>query len=88
MTCSCRNCGKTYEEEKGKADFKGYCTNGCMKKKAKQLGWNEAAEKRLTLQQRMRFGRTDTMYANPEASQGCRQLAVHAECKTRSIMAA
>lgn len=37
--CICRNCGKEYLEEKATADFTGYCTQGCLRAKAKELGF-------------------------------------------------
>lgn len=40
MICQCRNCPKTYEESKSRADFTGYCSQKCMKEKAKKLGWD------------------------------------------------
>ena len=39
MTCQCRMCSKKYEEEKSRADFKGYCSQGCMHNMARRLGF-------------------------------------------------
>lgn len=63
MTCTCRNCGKRYNDEKSRADYTGYCTQKCMKAKAKSLGWNEAKEKKLTYSQRVISFRSDSLYA-------------------------
>lgn len=48
MRCSCRYCGGQYEEERSRADYKGYCSQTCMKEKAKALGW-DGKERKLNL---------------------------------------
>ncbi len=37
--CKCRECGKKYDEYKGTADFKGYCSQKCFHERAKKFGY-------------------------------------------------
>ena len=39
--CICRFCGKIYEEQKSRADYKGYCSQKCLHAKAKFLGYKK-----------------------------------------------
>lgn len=55
MTCKCRNCGAPYDEEKSRADWKGYCSQACFHARARARGYQPALEKKL--------GRTYSEYA-------------------------
>lgn len=37
--CKCRNCGKTYDARKSRADWTGFCSAKCQHEKAKYLGY-------------------------------------------------
>jgi hypothetical protein len=37
--CVCRTCGKQYDPNKSRSDWQGYCSQSCMRKKARELGW-------------------------------------------------
>lgn len=39
--CKCRTCGKVYDEDKTRADYKGYCSQKCFHQKAKELGYRK-----------------------------------------------
>lgn len=39
--CRCRTCGDQYEESKSRAEFKGYCSAGCLHEKSKKLGYRK-----------------------------------------------
>lgn len=41
QTCRCRNCGTKYLEPKSRADYKGFCSAGCLHDKAIQLGYKK-----------------------------------------------
>ncbi len=43
--CKCRLCGKIYSEDKSRADWKGYCTQGCFHAMAKKHGFVKRLEK-------------------------------------------
>lgn len=45
MKCVCRTCKKVYDDQKATADYTGYCTQRCMKAKAKEYGWSERNER-------------------------------------------
>lgn len=45
--CLCRSCGKTYAEHKSRADYKGYCSQGCLHNRARLRGYRPATEKKL-----------------------------------------
>jgi hypothetical protein len=54
--CICRNCGKVYCDMKSLADYTGYCTQRCMKQKAKSFGYSESKAKAAkNLYSRMRI---------------------------------
>lgn len=42
MICRCRNCGKKYDEDKSRADFKGYCSQACLHERAWKFGWRKS----------------------------------------------
>lgn len=39
--CRCRNCGKEYDRNKSRAEYKGFCSAKCQHVKAKQLGYRK-----------------------------------------------
>ncbi len=39
MKCKCRTCGSLYKEAKSTADYKGYCSQGCLHLKSRELGF-------------------------------------------------
>lgn len=41
LECLCRECGKEYFENKSRADYKGYCSNKCLREMAKRYGWKK-----------------------------------------------
>jgi hypothetical protein len=43
--CLCRNCGAHYDENKSRADWKGYCTQACVHEKARKHGYQKSREK-------------------------------------------
>ncbi len=43
--CVCRNCGKHYLESKSRADYKGFCSQPCMREKAKSAGFIKGSKK-------------------------------------------
>lgn len=45
MKCICRFCKKEYNNQTSRCDYTGYCTQRCMKAKARELGWTPAIEK-------------------------------------------
>ncbi len=45
LICICRNCGKQYDADKSRADYKGYCSQKCLHAMAKRLGYNKKYEK-------------------------------------------
>lgn len=47
QACKCRQCGKGYAEGESRADYKGYCSQACLHKKAGSLGWRRSGVKRV-----------------------------------------
>lgn len=45
MLCKCRNCGTKYDENKSRADWKGYCSQACFHAKARKHGYKKSYEK-------------------------------------------
>lgn len=45
MICRCRNCGSRYDENKSRADYKGYCTQACLHEKARKHGYKKRSDK-------------------------------------------
>lgn len=43
--CKCRNCGSMYDPNKSRADFTGYCSQGCMHEKSKSLGYKKPKDR-------------------------------------------
>jgi hypothetical protein len=43
--CKCRNCGKKYDNQTSRAWYTGYCSQKCLREKAKALGWHESKKK-------------------------------------------
>lgn len=41
VPCLCRNCGDIYEENKSRADCKGYCSQGCLHEQARRCGYRK-----------------------------------------------
>lgn len=39
--CRCRECQKVYQDDTSRAFFMGYCSQKCLKAKAKRYGWSE-----------------------------------------------
>lgn len=39
MNCICRTCSKTYNNQASRADYRGYCSQLCVRNKARSLGW-------------------------------------------------
>ncbi len=44
--CKCRTCKKLYDPARSRADYKGYCTQECLRIMALAHGWNKAREER------------------------------------------
>jgi hypothetical protein len=40
LHCTCRACTRTYREDKATADWKGYCSQKCIREKLKTFGYN------------------------------------------------
>ena len=45
MICRCRFCNQVYSEDKSRADYKGYCSQRCLHKKAKELGFRKQSDR-------------------------------------------
>lgn len=39
--CICRTCKKIYEEDKSRAELKGYCSQKCMHEKSREFGFRK-----------------------------------------------
>jgi hypothetical protein len=37
--CICRNCGKEYDNQKARGDYRGFCSAKCQHEKARELGY-------------------------------------------------
>lgn len=42
MKCQCRQCHKVYDEDKSRADYKGYCSQACMHTMSHRHGYRTA----------------------------------------------
>jgi hypothetical protein len=49
LMCLCRQCNSEYDPYKSRADYQGYCSQGCMKRKLKWLGWTKGTSMYKTL---------------------------------------
>lgn len=45
MLAFCLQCNKKYDIFKSRADFRGYCSQRCMKEKAKSFGWKQSEDR-------------------------------------------
>ncbi len=44
-TCICRTCKKEYDEEKARADYKGFCSMKCQHELARRVGYRKTKDK-------------------------------------------